>query len=524
MGAQEDPPDRAEEEAAHNKASVLRTLRIKMTAIILAILTCVLGVSTYVGYLRQRDHNLRVLSLISAQTGDVILATLQKDMLTSDFAEMQQVLDAVARDNRVGSIYLLDPNGRIVFGPSGRNVGQVLDNKGSSCQPCHSLPASQRPAGIVVRDTSNRNVFRSMHPVENEPACQRCHDATEPLVGVLMTDFLVAPVQSSLAAGLRENLLWWATTAVAVVIFVNLALDQMVLRRLHLLADALDELGGGRRLRPLDPGADDEIGRLSLAFNTMAQSIAERDEEKERLSTQLKQRTRQRGALLKRLLRAQEDERKRIARELHDDLGQQLGAATLALESMRRHFREDPDLAQAQIERAQGYIEEAANRTYDLIHGLRPAVLDDLGLVPALRAEGERLFDPVGVSFTLVADGLDGRRLPPDIETGLFRVSQEAMTNVLRHASATHVTWRIECGQDEIRLEIADNGQGFSPENGVKRAANHGFGLLSMRERLEQLGGRLHVQASIGNGTRISAILPLVRDEDGKDDQATDSG
>ena len=223
----------------------------------------------------------------------------------------------------------------------------------------------------------------------------------------------------------------------------------------------------------------------------------------------------QRGILLKRLITAQEDERRRVARELHDELGQVLTGLAFRAEALEKLVLQDPELALKQLCQMRGLVGEASEGMYDLILTLRPSVLDDLGLVPALRAHMERVADRTGLQFDLDVKNLD-RRLPDFVETALFRTAQEAVSNVVRHAEAERVSIRLTCKDHLFQEEIIDDGRGFDiSQVNLNGNSPRGLGLLGMKERIVQCGGDLEIYSVPGRGTRIRVVVPIEEANDG---------
>jgi PAS domain S-box-containing protein len=214
-----------------------------------------------------------------------------------------------------------------------------------------------------------------------------------------------------------------------------------------------------------------------------------------------------RARLLSRLATIQEDERRRIARELHDEAGQQLTALSLGLKALRGRPEAGPlaaDLAQLQE-----LAELLGHSAHHLAWKLRPAALDDLGLEKALRDSFERWSDRAGVAVDFHC-ALGAERLPPDLETHLYRITLEALTNVRRHALATHVSVVLERRPDHLLAIIEDDGLGFHPEAMRKAAsAEHRLGLFGMQERAALMGGTLQIESSPGQGTSIFVRVPL---------------
>lgn len=487
-------------------------LQTRVSVLILLPMLLVLAVSAVLAYSRQRERSLASMSLLASQTGRVIEYAIQRDMLLSDFERIQATFDAIGQDPRIHTLYLLDTHGQVVFAPQGQPTGQQLDNSTASCQPCHRLPLEARPAGVVVNTPDGRSVFRSMHPIENRPECHQCHDPSQRLNGLLLTDLSIAPVEASLAANLLDNLAWWAGALVVTAVLANLAVNRWVILRLKRLTQALQEFGTSAFSGRLAETPDDEIGQLSARFNDMADRVEKRDQENVALSAKLTERAKERGQLLERLISAQEEERKRVARELHDDLGQILSSAALTLAAAQREVQSNSGLAGQHLRESHRLIGEASDRMYELIMGLRPSALDDLGLEAALRAQARRTLQPAGIDFSLEATA-GTRRLPPEIEIALFRIFQEALTNALRHSRAEHVRLLLAFRDGMVVGEICDDGIGFEPwSRSSAPSVGSGLGLVGMRERAAQLGGEIEVISRPGDGTRIVVCMPVERE------------
>ncbi len=227
------------------------------------------------------------------------------------------------------------------------------------------------------------------------------------------------------------------------------------------------------------------------------------------LAEGLQRQSKRQRELLKGLIAAQENERQRLARELHDELGQALGGLALQLGLLQQHIGADPDRARSQLEDIQSVVTETTDRMYDLILDLRPSVLDDLGLVAAVRTYADRLLTDSGLTLELDAAQL-ADRLPPSLETALYRVVQEAVSNVLRHAEASHVYISLARHNSVLDCEIRDDGRGFNTATISSTASSpRGLGIMGMRERVSQCGGQMAIASQIGHGTRISIHVPL---------------
>ncbi len=489
--------------------SLTRNLRAKVTLGIILPLVIILGFFTAIEYARHQAVVLNNLSLLAAQSGRVIENNLRHAMVESNFTEMQIILDSIGEGEDFRLVYLLDVDGKVIFAPMSEGVGSRLDNSQPDCQPCHRLPPNERPGSIVVTASDGQRVFRSMYPIKNASECSTCHDPNKPLIGLLLTDIPVSPMEAAIAADLRENLLWWVGTIIVTVIIVNLVMSRIVIRRLESLAQALRSFGKERLDLRLPVKDLDEIGQLAIAFNKMGQRIENEAAENQALSEHLRRQSTQRGELLKHLITAQEDERKRVARELHDDLGQALSALSLQAEAMERLITSDSQAAIMQLKQTQNLITETTERMYDLILALRPAALDDLGLVAAMRAHAEQYLDGSGITFELNANGQFGR-LSSEMETALYRVFQEALSNTRRHSEANKVCVTLKLHDDVFESIIEDNGRGFDPSMIDMNDDNpRGLGLLGIQERVTQCGGHVKIISQPGSGTRITIRFSL---------------
>lgn len=222
-----------------------------------------------------------------------------------------------------------------------------------------------------------------------------------------------------------------------------------------------------------------------------------------RLFAELRAGREQLRQLSRRLLEIQEAERRHLARELHDEVGQALTAINLALGATERAAAGDRGAALAQ---ARGQVNELISRVRSLSLELRPAMLDDLGLLPAILWLVERYAGQGGLRVDFEQKGLE-RRFPAPVETAAYRVVQEALTNAARHADVADVRLRLRAGTRALRIEIRDEGRGFDPE--ATPAAGAASGLAGMRERVALLGGRLAVSSGPGAGTIVEVEIPL---------------
>jgi signal transduction histidine kinase len=269
---------------------------------------------------------------------------------------------------------------------------------------------------------------------------------------------------------------------------------------------------------------DKAIGALCLmhagAFSNFAvlQTLARQlviAIENARLYEQVQEKEELRGRLLERVVAAQEEERKRLARDLHDQTGQRLTALALGLSSVNELLDRNPALARERLKELEGMSAGAIDDLRQFVADLRPSLLDDLGLVAALRQTAKQTEERSNVTIEFNLSG-QRRRLRSQFETVLYRIAQEALNNTVRHAQATRATIDLNFGEKAVALTIEDNGRGFEPVSVLKPQAQvRAWGLLGMQERVALVGGTFEIESAPGRGTRLVAEIPLESVEGG---------
>jgi PAS domain S-box-containing protein len=223
-----------------------------------------------------------------------------------------------------------------------------------------------------------------------------------------------------------------------------------------------------------------------------------------------------RQELLQRLATAQEDQRRHIARELHDQMGQHLAALSLGLKSLEG-VTPEPSAGRERLRQLRDLTETLGKEVHQLALELRPTALDDLGLYTALTNYAEAWSARSGIAVDIHGNGLERQRLPPSVETTLYRIVQEGLTNVLKHARARAVSLVLRRTPEQVLAVLEDDGQGFDGEKDTSAADSRPrLGLLGMRERAELVGGTLTVESAPGKGTAIYVRVPLGTFGDGR--------
>jgi two-component system sensor histidine kinase UhpB len=299
---------------------------------------------------------------------------------------------------------------------------------------------------------------------------------------------------ASLAAGLNLDVhdQRWQFLILALSILLSLCVNLWMLqRRFRPLEHLID------RIEAIDPSEPspfelvqrepvEEIDRLSHSFKRLLDRI----EDERRRSGQL-------------AMRAQEEERRRLARDLHDEVNQALTAILLRLEALAQ---ESPPERAPELSELKRLVNQAMEELLNLARQLRPSALDDHGLVPALEAQLKRFSTRTGIEVRLRTDG-EPNELPEVVQTAIYRVAQEALANVGRHAGATAVEVDLEADDGAAELRVRDDGVGFDPGT-IPRAGSEGpgagLGLGGMAERARLVGGELDVRSAPGGGTSVT--------------------
>jgi signal transduction histidine kinase len=247
----------------------------------------------------------------------------------------------------------------------------------------------------------------------------------------------------------------------------------------------------------------DKLTALRLFANQAASAIESHERRRELTDAHA-----MRQRLLKQIVEAAESERTRIAADLHDGPIQRLTALSMRLEIARMATgRKDAHRAREAIDDVQSQVSQEIERLRRLMSELRPPALDERGLLDALRDYAHTMESATGLEVVVEGGGNGLEDLSPSIETVLYRIVQEAMTNVVRHANARAARIRVLNGDGSVRVEVVDDGRGFDPRR-VADAYDH-FGLAGMRERAEMAGGTFEVESRPGEGTTVRAIVPL---------------
>jgi signal transduction histidine kinase len=388
-------------------------------------------------------------------------------------------------DDRVAYAMILDTHGRIL---AHSEAGRVQD----------TLTDPRTQAVLAASEPS-------VAPLSG-PGGERLYDVAVP---IRMRGFPIGVVRLGFPRASVDRVLWGQSLKVLGVLFALMLVgigsiwrfSRGMVRPIRRLRDSAHAVQAGDLTHRVPVDRHDEIGELAAAFNAMTAEL-------DRSRTELAEKEEVRARLLGQVITAQEDERKRIARELHDETSQALTSLMVGLKVLEQR----PDLSDGKETLAD--LRALAAKTLDAVHDLslqlRPSVLDDLGLVPAMERLGTEFARTYGVPVAFETNLRGGHRLPPTVETALYRIGQESLTNVARHAGARSASLILERREGVVTLILEDDGRGFDVASRLAGTGDsRSLGIFGMRERATLLGGTLTIESTPGAGTTIFVEIPL---------------
>ncbi len=405
-------------------------------------------------------------------------SSLERPMITNDLFTINQELHRTLKDfPDIRYILVQDQNGRIIA----HTFAKVVPPDLSAAAP-QEIP----PRGMLqVLASAEGLLFDATMPVL---------DGRAGSLRVGVTDKMIAQELSAIT----RSVLWVLALCMVIGQGLALFLTYIFIRPIHQLVSVTDRIRRGDFECKAEVLSADEVGKLAEAFNQMAEGLRKyRREVQEKEAARI--------SLIERIVLAQEEERKKISRELHDQLGQSLLAIFLTIQSKSKDSAFSENLGRD----LESKIRELIDEVHRLAYGMRPAILDDYGLDFALarytKESAERFKIPIDYQYICPSDG---ERLPGRIEITLYRIAQEAVTNIIRHAQAHRASVILLWHHHEVTLLVEDDGVGFDSAS-VQKGHNTCLGLIGMKERAALLGGDFSVESVPGNGASIRVRIPL---------------
>ncbi len=482
-----------------------KSLRFKIIIGLVTLLTFTMTILFIIQYFNHREkmiYNLQV--NVSPHLTQMVNDVLKSSMLSKNKGEMKYILEVASQYPDVKKIFILNRVGRIVTSIDDEEIGKIIDIHDPTCQVCHQRTTEALNKTVIYSSLEGEKIFRNVNPIYNRKECFSCHAPEQKITGVLVTDFSLNNIENQLRAEFKENIFLLLFAVGVSTLVIGIALNQLVIKKLQHFVETVSLIGRGDFGRTVTFKSDDEIKRLADTFNFMARTLMD----KMRLERKY----------LSQIIEAQENERRRISRELHDEIGQALTAIKFNLEMIDKELPQTFPVVRGRLGDAKSLSNQTITAMRRLSMDLRPAMLDELGLVPTLRWYVQNLSKRLGINSQFQAIGLE-EKLPPQIETALYRIVQEALNNISKHAEANQVEISLEQRNSTIYASIMDNGKGFDWDKVLHpESPERGSGIIGMQERISLLGGKIDIQSRPGFGTRISIEVPNQKGSDGNEE------
>lgn len=323
------------------------------------------------------------------------------------------------------------------------------------------------------------------------------------------TGIPIEEAQAPLVEGLIRQLLV-SLGVIAAVTFLAVTAARQIDRPILSLAAVARDVAAGKTGQRVPATGPKEFHDVATAFNGMLDARARHIQQLERKTEQAETLSRRLRQLNKQVVSAQESERQRISRELHDEAGQILTALKITLSLVRSQLPEANESLRQELDAAIDLTDESMRQIRDLAHALRPPALERFGLDASLSSLCREFSERTRLFIEYDGDGAVPP-LPDQLALTLYRFAQEALTNAAKHASASEIRVILQQQQESISLTVGDNGRGFPVHEVLSPLTSHiGIGLLGMQERLELVNGRLEIESEPGRGSRLTAVCPVV--------------
>ncbi|MBH5318844.1 HAMP domain-containing protein [Paenibacillus sp. GSMTC-2017] len=334
------------------------------------------------------------------------------------------------------------------------------------------------------------------------------HDILSPIeegdVGYVRVGMAEKRAKASILGKIGELIV--ATIIVCIVAAaIVYSVTRLITRSINNLVGVATGISAGKLSLRANETSNDEVGKLARAFNEMADNLISSNIEVEQLLQTLQEKDRIRDTLISKLLSAQEDERRRISRELHDETSQALTSLMVTMRVMANEAKDEEQ--HLLLTSCRDITANILREIRDLAVELRPPILDDMGLIPAIRKYVSNFEEKYGVAVIL---DLPSNEVVIDIHkaVALYRIVQESMTNVVKHTSASHIYITLSYEEEYINLTIRDNGHGIQLHDFEKAREQNRIGIYGMRERAELLGGTFQLASTSVGGTELNVSIP----------------
>jgi signal transduction histidine kinase len=473
-----------------------RSLKVRVALGIALPALISLSAFSLVRYSYERQIMEDQLALTAVQVGEMAVASLRHAMLEDNAEHLNTSMQDVNRAASVLEIQVVDMEGLVAAASTQENVGEMRSPEESGCVECHDPSIIDPPR--ITHLHSDDDVLRVSAPIDNEPDCATCHTQEEDHLGVLLVDVSLDEIADSLSRALTLDLVSSLASTALITGGMFWLVNLLVVRRVELMKQPIEHFAEGQfesRLPVVSPPTD-ELDLLGATFNTMADTLQEHERQQAE-----RQEVRQRAII---------EERERIAREMHDGLAQLLGYVNTKAMAVRLALKKDNALlAQQNLKQLEEASRELFTDVRESILGLKTTSSTDLSLHKIIADYANQYHSMSGIKVDMtMSEEISNIALPAEAELQLFRIIQEALTNVRKHAQSENAWIDLSISNGYLHVTVGDQGVGFNPAKSPSGRGPH-FGLAIMRERAQSINAELNIDSEPGGGTRVEVIISL---------------
>jgi signal transduction histidine kinase len=461
------------------------SLRLKVALVFVLPMVIVISAVSYIHGLRERGEQEEQIEQVTTLVGDMTLGGLKHAMMVNDREMTASMLENLGEFSLIKHIEIVNLDARVTASTKPEDVGTLINMQETGCEECHRYTAGERPR--VVRIASPEGLLRVSTPIPNDPECHSCHSPKNVYLGVLLVDVSMASADEFVIADQVYNIVVAVISILLVMVLSVLMIQWLVVKRVEVLYKSLSVFASGNfSVRVPKPWrTEDEITRLADHFNEIADAL-ERHEKEQREIVIIRQ-------------EAVEEERERIARDLHDGLAQLLAYMNTKISATRLLLKQRrPKVADEHLAQMEEAVQKETTEVRAAIIGLKLIGKEGASLY-------ENLVDYVNMSNRLgdlriqfePGPDVEEARVSPAAEIHLLRITQEAIHNIRKHASASLARIGLHKEDDFLVLTIEDNGIGFDTWQTSMWHQPH-FGLRTMGERAELIGAAFNPRPARG--------------------------
>lgn len=462
------------------------------------ILPMILTLS-FTSYIHNKRERAELESLTEAnaiQLSDVMLATLNHAMIMNDQEMIFNALNEVGKNPSIEEVWIVASDTTVFTSTDPSKIGLKLNLNKAGCVECHQYASAERPRAMHL--WLDKNFLRVSTPIPNAQKCRACHSSSQAHLGVFLIDLSTADIEKHLQEDVAYNVILSVISILCLMFVAYLLIQWLIVRRVDVIRAALIGLGEHDLSTRITARwhTRDEITQLADHINVLAENFAAlqiEHEQKDRVRAQ---------AII--------DERERIARELHDGVAQFIGYLSAKIGATRMALKNNKEgVADKNLEQVEQAIRDQSSEVRSAIVGLKLAGAVDRGFSTNVRDFVDQCnrLDDLALELE-ISSAVSTLNMEVEKELQLFRVLQEAVSNIRKHSRASEASVSLKIKETQLVMIISDNGVGFDPvKTGVERGGH--FGLQIMFERAHEIGAHIEIKSNPGSGTQVIVTMDL---------------